>query len=90
MYNTDSLPRQVRPQGRSANLFHAVVVSVGSGRSGQELIQLRYQVSQHILDVEEHILPNKLPESRLFQFDEVRSRRQIRQRAFTHAIVTIS
>ncbi len=65
-------------------------MSVGSGRSGPALIQLRYQISQRILDVQDHVLPNELLESRLFHFDAVRTRRQIRQRVFARAIVAVS
>ena len=41
-----SLPPQVRPQARSADLPHPTVVSVGSGRSGPALIQLGYQIGR--------------------------------------------
>jgi 6-phosphofructokinase len=84
------LPPQVRPQTRSADLPHPTVVSVGSGRSGPALIQLRYQISQRILDMQDHVRPNELFESRLFHFDAVRTRRQIRQRVFARAMVAVS
>jgi len=65
-------------------------VSVGSGRSDSALIQLRYQISQRILDVQDHVRPKELLESQLLlHFDAVRAMRQIRQRVFARAMVAV-
>jgi len=53
-------------------------------------MEVCYQISQRILDVHDHLLPNELLESQLFQFDAVRIRRQIGRRVFARAIVAVS